>query len=998
MLLGMIRESFFQAVQKACLPGIWSKGVQLSRSSDSVIRDSSSLDLQMEDEVILRVRSADHPVSRKVTLWQEDEDWYCDCEYPSEVCFHVVAAVVALKNGRAVSATDSSSSTSVAQIHYRLNRVQENLSFERWIVQGAQKEEMILRDSLVSFVGGVTSGRIRSRPVAATQADYAIDSLLGERKWGEFSQPILLKLFRGLSGCSHLFLDGSPIAISSQPQKIIVRLIDEGRGFRLQQVEDPTITETFKNGAVLCGSTLKAVELPHLSPEELQWLRGRGTHFGLDRTAFLITEVLPALEKKISVQILTRNLPSLEKTPPRIVLELERVGNTDLLSVLPRITYGQAQVYLPDLFEERALTQKLQMELQLVPGQRMQFRGAEAVEFCQRIQNWETRGNGRAAFASVGTLRPQIDFPKIESLGRPVSSGQKNDDRFELDFRLDTASGGSPVLVESESVLRAWRENQNYFPLLDGSWAALPQDWLNRYGERVAALLAARSEGQNSRRPVPAHQLPELLDLCEEAGQPFSESLRRLKEQFDRMDLIADVPLPVGLQASLRTYQQKGVNWLCFLRDSGMGALLADDMGLGKTLQALCAVRGRTLIVAPTSVLQGWAGQIQQFRPDISFIIYHGGSRVLNAVEPAAGESETQIVLTTYALFRLDRVRILGEKWDTVILDEAQTIKNPDSQVARIAHQIRADFRVALSGTPIENRLEDLWSQLQFLNPGLLGTLEEFRGLSREVIQKRIRPFILRRLKKEVAPELPPRTEITLYCELSEPERESYEAILASSRNEALQKLRQGSSVFAVLELLLRLRQACCHPALVPGGNVSVSGKPQIDKSAKVELLLQTLESSIALGHRALVFSQWTSFLDLIEPCLREKGISFSRLDGATQNRQVIVEEFQTTKGPSVMLISLKAGGTGLTLTAADHVFLMDPWWNPTVEDQAADRAHRIGQTNPVLIHRLIASGTIEEQILNLQKFKVGLASSILEGSMVQPLNREDLLALLESH
>ncbi|RYZ68711.1 MAG: DEAD/DEAH box helicase, partial [Proteobacteria bacterium] len=340
---------------------------------------------------------------------------------------------------------------------------------------------------------------------------------------------------------------------------------------------------------------------------------------------------------------------------------------------------------------------------------------------------------------------------------------------------------------------------------------------------------------------------------------------------------------------------------------------------------------------------------------------------------------------------------------DTAVLDEAQTIKNPDSQIAKAAHQLKGQFRIALSGTPIENRLDDLWSQFQFINPGLLGTRESFReeladpissashqaSSSLTRLRKRIQPFILRRLKKDVAPELPSKTESLLTCELSSSERELYDALFASARQEVLANLSEGESVFSALELLLRLRQACCHPALVPGQSA--------ESSSKLELLLESLESSIQSGHRALVFSQWTSYLDLIGEKLGDAGIRFSRIDGSTRERGEIVESFQKESGSEVMLLSLKAGGVGLTLTAADHVYLMDSWWNPAVENQAIDRVHRIGQENPVFVYRLITTNTVEEKILSLQKAKLSLATQALEGvDGGTGLTRDDLLSLFE--
>jgi SNF2 family DNA or RNA helicase len=423
-------------------------------------------------------------------------------------------------------------------------------------------------------------------------------------------------------------------------------------------------------------------------------------------------------------------------------------------------------------------------------------------------------------------------------------------------------------------------------------------------------------------------------------------------------------------------------------------------MGLGKTLQAICVLKGNCLVVCPTSVLSAWSEQIARFRPGVAVTVYHGAGREL----PNKADA-TSVTLTTYAILRLDRDELSSRAWDTIVLDEAQTVKNPSSQVARAAHSLKGAFRIALSGTPVENRLDDLWSQFQFVNPGLLGSRTTFqqefgaaiaRGDAGAAtrLRKRIQPFLLRRLKRDVAKELPPRTETVLHCELDESERELYDSILAASRREVLEKLEQGTSVFAALEMLLRLRQAACSPALVPGSGAS-SGSGSAP-SSKLKLLSENLSESIDLGHRALVFSQWTSMLDLIEPVLQAQGIAFLRLDGSTRDRESVVTRFQAQDGPPVLLISLKAGGTGLTLTAADHVYLMDPWWNPAVEDQAADRAHRIGQENPVLIQRLVARDTVEDRILRLQRRKQELAGAVLEGSgQVATITREDLLELL---
>jgi SNF2 family DNA or RNA helicase len=348
----------------------------------------------------------------------------------------------------------------------------------------------------------------------------------------------------------------------------------------------------------------------------------------------------------------------------------------------------------------------------------------------------------------------------------------------------------------------------------------------------------------------------------------------------------------------------------------------------------------------------------------------------------------------------MDIEALAARTWDVVVLDEAQTIKNPDSQAARAAYRLQGGFRVALSGTPVENRLEELWSELHFSNPGLLGGRADFKArlempilagdpAAAERLRQKIRPFVLRRLKRDVAPELPPRTDAVLHVELEEEERSVYDAVRAATKKELVAKLAQGASVMAALEALLRLRQAACHAALVPGQRAA--------SSSKVEALVLALDQAKEEGHKAIVFSQWTSFLDLIEPHLTNAEIPFTRLDGSTRDRGAVVGVFQSEGGPPVLLASLKAGGTGLNLTAADHVFLLDPWWNPAVEEQAADRAHRIGQDKPVFVYRVVARDTVEEKILALQERKRKVADLALGGAdQASPLTKADLLELLE--
>jgi SNF2 family DNA or RNA helicase len=540
--------------------------------------------------------------------------------------------------------------------------------------------------------------------------------------------------------------------------------------------------------------------------------------------------------------------------------------------------------------------------------------------------------------------------------------------------------------------VRAWQEGLDVVPLVGGGWAPLPLDWLSKHGKLLADLLAAKDEEGE----VPKTAAPLVAKLCDALERPTPPSFAKLAETLASSEKIPSAELPEDLNATLRPYQREGVNWLSFLRDSELGAVLADDMGLGKTLQTIAALPkgGRALVVCPKSVVHNWAAEIAKFRPSLRTALYHGPRRSLDA--------SADVTVTTYAVARLDVDALAAIDWDALVLDEAQAIKNPDSQAARAAYRLRAKWRVALSGTPVENRLDELWSVFHFASPGLLGGRSDFHERfakpiaegeagAAERLREIVRPFLLRRLKRDVAKDLPPRSDFVLEVELDEQERSVYDAVRAATKKELLERLAESGNVLAALEALLRLRQAACHPALVPG--------QKAESSSKVELLVEKLLDAAADGHKALVFSQWTSMLDLVEPHLAREGVAFTRLDGSTSDRAGVVAKFQSPPeegGPPVMLVSLKAGGTGLNLTAADHVFLLDPWWNPAVEDQAADRAHRIGQDKPVFVYRLVAKETVEEGILALQKKKRAIAEAALsDGSAAASITREELLALL---
>jgi superfamily II DNA or RNA helicase len=921
-----------------------------------------------------------------VVLYPAAGEWECDCDSRFDACAHVAAAAIALGQPEAAPIE------AAATLRYHLERAGGRLFLRRAIAR-ADGGEVELPASLFS----IAAGRVAAHGLVPSQADLEVERMLGSPARVAIELDRVPALLGALSAVSAVFLDGAPVTTSGdavQPRGLVT---SRGEGVRLAVVADPSVTDMPADRIGRCGDVLHP--LAHTSVAGERWeLLPLVRDYAPHELAELVTTMLPALRNDVEVEVRTRKLPGLtHEARPRIAFAIE--GEGARLSVLPTLVYGDpplarvdgdrlVQIRPPapvrDRRAEQDLVAALRDRLNMVPGRRVQVAGAEARALAERVRAFQ-RGDDPEARRRGEALFEVPLQPRFTLLEEP--DGEAG---FDLWFEAEPAQpGGDARRASAASVAGAWQHGLELVPLEGGGWAPLPADFLARHGQRVLDLLAARGE----RGRVPPVALPALATLCDELGAPRPAAAKKLAALLGESERIPAVAPPPGFEGTLRPYQQAGLDWLAFLRTSGFGAVLADDMGLGKTVQALAAVDGRTLVVCPTSVLHNWESEIARFRPDLRVAIYHGPRRALDAA--------ADMVLTTYAILRIDRERLAGERWRTVILDEAQAIKNPDSQSAQAAFALEADFRLALSGTPIENRLDELWSVCHFTNPGLLGGRADFqrriaapiaagRADAAAYLRDKIRPFVLRRLKRDVAPELPPRTDQVISVELDEEERAIYDAVRAASRAEIAGRLAENVNVMEALEALLRLRQAACHPALLPG----IAPPPT---SSKVTCLVEALETAAADGHKALVFSQWTSLLDLVEPHLEAAAIGFTRLDGSTVDRAGVVRAFQDEGGPPVLIASLKAGGTGLNLTAADHVFVLDPWWNPAAEDQAADRAHRIGQDKPVMVYRLVARDTVEERILELQKRKRALADTALgETDRAASLTRDDLLALLD--
>ena len=530
----------------------------------------------------------------------------------------------------------------------------------------------------------------------------------------------------------------------------------------------------------------------------------------------------------------------------------------------------------------------------------------------------------------------------------------------------------------------------------------------------MLAIVGEVGSGGSSRR------LPRMrAALLNELDEVFSDGaidwhggagLRPLAERLQGLDDLPEVLAPSNLLTTLRPYQLHGLRWLAFLRQTELAGILADDMGLGKTVQVLSHLllelnEGRldrpALVVAPTSVLPNWRAELERFAPDLSVLTISGGKRAIKFSEVA----RHNVVLTSYALLGRDSARWLEHRFHVLVLDEAQLVKNPNTLAAKAVRKIDARHRLCLTGTPLENHLGELWAQFDFLMPGFLGSRMGFnrsfrvpieRRRDREVsdrLRRRLSPFLLRRTKDQVVSELPPKSLIVKRIELDGKQRDLYETLRISLRNSVTQALGERGPErgrVQLLDALLKLRQVCCDPRLL-----DLEAARAVDHSAKLEQLLEMLQALIAEGRRVLVFSQFTSMLALIEQELHRRRIRYVILTGQSEDRETPVKRFQAREVP-LFLISLRAGGLGLNLTAADTVIHYDPWWNPAVEDQATDRAYRIGQDKPVFVYRLIAAGTVEERIEQMKARKRELADAMFDERPVANFNTEDLLALLD--
>ncbi|MGV3639157.1 MAG: DEAD/DEAH box helicase [Adhaeribacter sp.] len=543
---------------------------------------------------------------------------------------------------------------------------------------------------------------------------------------------------------------------------------------------------------------------------------------------------------------------------------------------------------------------------------------------------------------------------------------------------------------------------QKEFKLPNGQVAIIPEEWFTQYIE-----LFAFSEGDGQEElTLRKHHMALITEL--QNGNLAVVTMSRKLEKLREFDFIEDKPLPQGFKGELRPYQKAGYNWLHFVKDYKFGGCLADDMGLGKTVQTLAMLQyqkesgaqSATLLVMPTSLIYNWLHEAQRFTPQLRILNYTGTYRE----KTVSQFKHYDVVLTSYGIVRLDKELLKNYFFDYVILDESQSIKNPSSNTSLAVRELKSKHRLILTGTPVENSTMDLWSQMSFINPGLLGNQAFFKEEFLKPIEKDkdeaktkklhalIKPFILRRHKSQVATELPEKIEQITYCMMTEEQEHAYEETKSYYRNKILKGLEEGgrgNAQFILLQGLMKLRQIANHPGMADSAYEGESGK--------LREVIRMTRNVVSEGHKVLIFSQFVKHLDIVRAQLDEKHIAYTYLDGSTKDRHREVERFQQDEQIRVFLISLKAGGVGLNLTAADYVFVLDPWWNPAIEAQAVDRAHRIGQKNTVFTYKFITKNTVEEKILALQGKKLQLVTDLIstDEAIMKNLTKADIESLL---
>ncbi len=841
--------------------------------------------------------------------------------------------------------------------------------------------------------------------------------------WSSLSPATNQKLWEELVGHPYLFLMKSPhvaVQFEAASPRIFVRSVNDGH----ELVIDPWLD---KDRFLIQKETptrykLYVVQEYH---ELLNRLLPKGSMRIPARGEKKLQQVVEGLSQLVEVDMsqLSGDHDQLHTIPAenKICVHLLPVGDGFHLEMYVKPFGAQPPYFQPGKGEEEVVAlidgQRTRTKRSLRQEIRNQEDVLEKVETLRDVTPemgiWQLEDT-QTCLNLLAELHPLVqaeeivlEWPKGEKLRVERVAGisdfsmriNARNDWFEVEGELRVDE--QHVISMQELLALSQQHKSDFIELSPGKFLALTEAFRKRL-EEIEGFLSAGTQGQLQMHPLSASAMMPLLDTLENVtfDQAFKERREIFLQAFN-----GHYELPAGLEASLRPYQQEGFEWLSRCAAAGVGACLADDMGLGKTVQALGlllsrAAQGPALVVAPASVCRNWLAETRRFTPSLNPILFGEGDREAVIEQASAGD----LIIVTYDLMTRAAQHFIAKTFSTIILDEAQSIKNRNTKRSETAMQLKGSFKIIMTGTPLENHLGELWNLFQFINPGLLGSLDQYNDRfawpierlkddkRREQLKNLLHPFILRRRKDDVLKDLPPKTEIVLTIERSDEEIAFYEALRRSAiaKLSSQDELGGGEKHLRILAEIMRLRRAACHPRLVdPNTTIRQSGKIRMF----ADLILELKETN----HKALVFSQFVGHLELLREVLDKQHIHYQYLDGQTplNVRQKRIEAFQRGEG-DCFLISLKAGGVGLNLTAADYVIHMDPWWNPAVEDQATDRAHRIGQEKPVTVYRLVAEGTIEEKILKLHDQKRDLADSLLSGADISTrLTADELLSMI---
>jgi SNF2 family DNA or RNA helicase len=737
-----------------------------------------------------------------------------------------------------------------------------------------------------------------------------------------------------------------------------------------------------------------------------------------------VYEELPKLKQIMPVEISeTISNLSLEEKAPINVVTMELLENNTIKAYLEfeydgtRVPFGKLADKTPYVTVKRPeeeiiywLKRDLKIEQQsfnllqackFYPMQtnNIQIEGDDALDF---YNFYKSKAGSDWLFEEIG------DFSSIKILPDALSVSvyldfEKTADSFLMQIKMMSGA----IEIATDSVIQAFLHGKKYINVYNNGYVEIPLTLILNFTKSLTSFDAQKINGEDIYK-IKTYRAGLVNELIEQnVTISMSEKFEKFWNQIKSFNTLEDISKPKGLKADLREYQTKGLNWLWFLYEYGLNGILADDMGLGKTVQALALMQKArevdkqqpSLVICPTSVVFNWEAEIEKFTPKLKYLNLTGSTRKdsFDQIE------KNDIIITSYAILRRDIEELRKYNFRFVILDESQNIKNAESMTAQSAKLLNTQHRIALSGTPIENSINELWSVFDFLMPGFLYDDKEFKSryavpiqerqdrLVESKLKKQIYPFILRRMKRDIAKDLPEKVENIAYCTMLPDQKDFYLEVLDSTKKELMAKVQKEGiekSQMSIFAALLRLRQICCHPKLF-----DKTGERNIETSGKFEHLKEMLEEIISEGHRILLFSQFVQMLDIVKEWLIEKGIKYEYLTGSTKDRAERVNSFNNDESIPIFLISLKAGGTGLNLTGADYVIHYDPWWNPAVEDQATDRAYRIGQTKNVFVYRFITKNSVEEKIMKLKEKKRDLADTIIsvDRSIGKALTYDDL-------